>query len=147
MLSRLASGAFAATASTPLLSARAAAATTAGRAYVPPRREAPFSSPLSEERRKGRYHCSACGLALFDARAKYFTSTGWPTFSEPLPGAIRSLSLFDTGSAPVSCAICSRHLGEVFALSQPPACLRFSINGSALSFSPDPPGARNRPAD
>lgn len=122
-------GGVAALASCPAAGAEASGAggsATAGR-------EIPFSSPLSEETRKGRYHCRACGLPVFDARAKYATSTGWPSFSGPLPGAVRSSPFRDTGAAPLTCAACAHPLGDVVALRP----LRYSVDGSALSFVPD----------
>ena len=39
--------------------------------------EAPFTSPLDKEKRKGLFVCAACELPLFDSSTKYDSGTGW----------------------------------------------------------------------
>ena len=43
------------------------------------------SSPLNNEKRKGRYHCAGCDLPLFASEMKYESGTGWPSFLRPCP--------------------------------------------------------------
>src|SRR5262245_61577199 len=50
--------------------------------------EAPFSSPLLKEKRKGTYACAGCGLDLFSSATKFDAGTGWPSFWAPLDKAI-----------------------------------------------------------
>jgi len=50
--------------------------------------ERPFSSPLNSEKRAGTFVCAGCGSRLFDSAAKYNSGTGWPSFFQPLPGAV-----------------------------------------------------------
>jgi peptide-methionine (R)-S-oxide reductase len=52
--------------------------------------ERPGSSPLNAERRAGTYACAGCGLPLFSSRTKYESGTGWPSFWEPLDGAVNT---------------------------------------------------------
>ena len=52
--------------------------------------ERPFTSELLKEKRKGFYHCANCGNKLFSSKAKYDSGTGWPSFSEALPGAFKT---------------------------------------------------------
>ena len=52
--------------------------------------ERPFTSDLLKEKRKGFYHCANCGNKLFASTAKYDSGTGWPSFSEALPGAFKT---------------------------------------------------------
>ena len=52
--------------------------------------ERPFSSELNKENRKGFYHCANCGAKLFASTAKFDSGTGWPSFSEALPGAFKT---------------------------------------------------------
>ena len=47
--------------------------------------ERPFTSPLNQEKRAGRYHCAGCDLPLFSSQAKYDSGTGWPSFHTALP--------------------------------------------------------------
>ena len=52
--------------------------------------EKPFSSPLNNEKRKGFFHCANCGAKLFASNAKFDSGTGWPSFTESLPGAFKT---------------------------------------------------------
>jgi peptide-methionine (R)-S-oxide reductase len=101
--------------------------------------EAPFTSPLYTETRAGTYTCAGCGAALFPSQKKFDSHTGWPSFSAPLPGALREvpdLSLPFLPRAEVRCVQCEGHLGHVFDDGPPPEGTRFCINGAALGFQP-----------
>jgi peptide-methionine (R)-S-oxide reductase len=105
------------------------------------RTEAPGSSPLNDEKRKGTFVCAGCELALFSSDTKYDSKTGWPSFYQPLPNAIgtapdRQLLLPRTE---VHCRRCGGHLGHVFEDGPPPTGLRYCINGLALKFIPAAP--------
>jgi peptide-methionine (R)-S-oxide reductase len=52
--------------------------------------EQPFSSPLNNEKREGFFHCANCGAKLFASNAKFDSGTGWPSFTESLPGAFKT---------------------------------------------------------
>ena len=52
--------------------------------------EKPFSSELNKEKRDGFYHCANCGAKLFASTSKFDSGTGWPSFSEALPGAFKT---------------------------------------------------------
>ena len=38
------------------------------------------TSPLNKEKRPGTFRCAACGQPLFDAKTKFESGTGWPSF-------------------------------------------------------------------
>ncbi|MBL8903791.1 MAG: peptide-methionine (R)-S-oxide reductase, partial [Rhizobiales bacterium] len=42
--------------------------------------EAPNSSPLLDEHRKGIFACAGCDLPLYSSDTKYDSGTGWPSF-------------------------------------------------------------------
>ena len=100
--------------------------------------EAPFSSPLLEEHRKGLFTCAGCDRDLYSSTTKYESETGWPSFWQPLPGAVgttRDISLGDDRTA-VHCSRCGGHLGHVFQDGPRPTGLRYCMNGVALTFRP-----------
>ena len=100
--------------------------------------EAPFTSPLNDEHRKGIFACAGCALDLYSSDTKFDSGTGWPSFYRPLPNAVltsRDHSLFMERTE-VHCRRCGGHLGHVFEDGPPPTGLRYCINGIALSFTP-----------
>ena len=99
--------------------------------------ERPFTSELLKEKRKGFYHCANCGNKLFASTTKFDSGTGWPSFSEALPGAFKTKIDYSLGMKRIEyhCANCGVHHGHVFAngLSKK----RFCNNGLCLIFKPD----------
>jgi len=102
--------------------------------------EAPFSSPLNNEHRAGIFDCAGCGQPLFDAKTKFDSGTGWPSFWKPLDRAVgeEADSTFGMTRTAVHCARCGGHLGHVFSDGPPPTGLRYCMNGLALAFRPAP---------
>jgi peptide-methionine (R)-S-oxide reductase len=98
--------------------------------------EAPGSSALNSEKRKGTFICAACFLPLFDSAAKFDSGTGWPSFFDVLPGAIgkRDDTRFFMTRTEYHCARCGGHQGHVFDDGPPPTGLRYCNNGLALQF-------------
>jgi peptide-methionine (R)-S-oxide reductase len=96
------------------------------------------SSPLNDEHRPGTFRCAACGAPLFSADTKFESGSGWPSFYQPMPGAVgthedRSLFMQRTE---VHCANCGGHLGHVFPDGPKPTGERYCMNGVALRFEP-----------
>ena len=105
------------------------------------RTEAPGSSPLNEEKRKGTFVCAGCELPVFSSETKFDSKTGWPSFYRPLPNAIGTSTdhLLLLPRTEVHCRRCGGHLGHVFDDGPPPTGLRYCMNGIALKFIPDAP--------
>lgn len=96
------------------------------------------TSPLNDEHREGAFACAACGEPLFASDAKFDSGTGWPSFCQPLEGAVgtsvdRSWLMARTE---VHCRRCGGHLGHVFEDGPAPTGLRYCMNGVALKFEP-----------
>ncbi len=100
--------------------------------------ERPNTSPLNAEKRAGTYHCAGCGLPAFSSETKYDSGTGWPSFWEPLPDAIRTREDpgFFGSRTEVHCRRCGGHFGHVFDDGPEPTGLRYCMNGVALAFKP-----------
>ncbi|MBX2850707.1 MAG: peptide-methionine (R)-S-oxide reductase MsrB [Phycisphaeraceae bacterium] len=90
---------------------------------------------------KGAYHCVGCGNYLYDAKHKFHSGCGWPSFFQEVdPGAIvtyedKSIYPYRTE---MRCARCDGHLGHVFPDGfGTPTGLRHCVNGTALIFVPE----------
>ena len=100
--------------------------------------ERPFSSPLDKTYAPGRYDCRGCDLPLYASVDKYDSKTGWPSFTQSLPGAIgtkedRSLFMRRTEC---HCRRCGSHLGHIFDDGPAPTGKRHCLNGVSLVFKP-----------
>jgi peptide-methionine (R)-S-oxide reductase len=99
--------------------------------------ERPFSSSLNNEKRAGFFHCANCGAKLFASTAKFDSGTGWPSFTESLPGAFKTKIDYSFGMKRTEyhCSNCGVHHGHVFD-DGPKAGKRFCNNGLCLIFKP-----------
>ena len=98
--------------------------------------EQPFSSALLNEHRKGTFLCAGCANELFSSTTKFESGTGWPSFWQPLPGAVGTTTDFKLGypRTEVHCADCGGHLGHVFNDGPKPTGLRYCMDGDAMKF-------------
>ncbi|MBT2135417.1 peptide-methionine (R)-S-oxide reductase MsrB [Croceibacterium sp. LX-88] len=96
------------------------------------------SSPLDHEKRKGTFLCAGCANELYASSTKFNSGTGWPSFYQPLPGAVGTSTDYKLGypRTEVHCADCGGHLGHVFKDGPPPTGLRYCMNGLAMKFRP-----------
>lgn len=100
--------------------------------------ERPGSCALLHEKRPGTFQCAGCDQPLFESTLKFESGTGWPSFNDPVPGAVETTEDRSYGMVrtEVHCARCGSHLGHVFPDGPPPTGLRYCINGVALEFEP-----------
>ena len=100
--------------------------------------ERPFSSVLNNEKREGVYECAGCNLPLFNSSMKFDSGTGWPSFTEALPGAFKTKVDYSFGMKRIEyhCAKCGAHHGHVFEDGPGSTGKRYCNNGLCLIFKP-----------
>ena len=105
--------------------------------------ERPFANAYWDHHDSGMYVCKVCGAELFDSNVKYDSGTGWPSFSDALPGAIKTEIDSSLGIArtEIVCVKCGAHLGHVFSDGPknlpdgtPATGKRFCTNSASLQF-------------
>ncbi len=105
--------------------------------------EPAFSGKYARGHFKGTFLCVCCGAKLFDAKHKFESGTGWPSFWRPV-----NEKAVDTAwdySEPaearveVTCHRCGAHLGHVFQDGPPPTGLRYCMNSLALKLDSEKP--------
>jgi peptide-methionine (R)-S-oxide reductase len=99
--------------------------------------ERAFTGEYNDHKEKGVYTCAGCKLPLFDAKHKYNSGSGWPSFYQPLlPQSIQENKDTDHGMVrtEVVCSRCGGHLGHVFPDGPKPTGLRYCINSVSLDF-------------
>ena len=97
--------------------------------------ERPNSGALCSIYDEGKYNCVCCNTPLFDSKIKYDSSSGWPSFTQPIiENAIKYHKDISFGMirVEVMCNTCDGHLGHVFPDGPAPSGLRYCINSESM---------------
>lgn len=97
--------------------------------------EPAFSSEMCSVLEPGIYACLCCDALLFDAREKFDSGTGWPSFGQPIK--LNAIAYHQDGKYGMTrietvCNTCDAHLGHVFPDGPAPSGLRYCMNAVAL---------------
>lgn len=96
------------------------------------------SSPLDKNYSAGTYHCRGCDLPVYSSETKFDSGTGWPSFWQSLPNAVKTKSdrkLLSVRTE-VHCRRCGSHFGHIFDDGPKPTGKRHCLNGVSLVFKP-----------
>lgn len=97
--------------------------------------ERPHSGALCSIYDEGKYNCVCCNTPLFDSSIKFNSSSGWPSFTQPIKeNAIKHHKDISFGMVRVEvlCNTCDAHLGHVFPDGPEPSGLRYCINSESM---------------
>lgn len=100
--------------------------------------EAPGTGKYLYEKGSGTYNCAACGNPLFSSESKFDSGTGWPSFDEALPNAVKYIEDTSHGMnrTEIVCTRCGSHLGHVFNDGPTKSGKRYCLNSVCLDLEP-----------
>ncbi len=99
--------------------------------------ERPHTGQLCSIFDLGVYQCVCCDADLFDSTIKFNSSSGWPSFTQPInKNAIKYIKDQSYGMVRVEvlCNVCDGHLGHVFPDGPKPSGLRYCINSASMKL-------------
>jgi peptide methionine sulfoxide reductase msrA/msrB len=101
--------------------------------------EPAFTGSLLDNHKPGTYVDPVTGEPLFRSDSKFKSGTGWPSFFQPIQGAVtlHEDNGFFSRRVEVRSASSGIHLGHVFNDGPPPTGKRYCINSKVLRFVPD----------
>ncbi len=100
--------------------------------------ERAFSGEHCTSLEAGKYNCTCCNSPLFDSTIKFESSSGWPSFTQPIQeNAIKYFKDSSLGMVRVEilCNTCDSHLGHVFPDGPEPSGLRYCVNSLSLKLN------------
>jgi peptide methionine sulfoxide reductase msrA/msrB len=99
--------------------------------------EPPFSGAFVHHKEEGIYTCRRCEKPLFRSSDKFDSKTGWPSFDDAIPDAVKQIPDQDGTRTEIVCKACGAHLGHVFfgeGFTEPNT--RHCVNSTSLTFAP-----------
>ena len=100
--------------------------------------ESPHTGALCSIYDEGQYNCICCNTPLFDSTIKFDSSSGWPSFTQPIQ--VNSIKYhkdvsFGMVRVELMCNSCDAHLGHIFPDGPAPSGLRYCVNSEAMALN------------
>lgn len=100
--------------------------------------EMPGTGKYCTVKQEGSYLCRRCGLALFSAKTKFDSGTGWPSFDASCSKNVTQVPDVDQRRTEILCSRCRGHLGHVFkGEKMTTKNERYCVNSLSLDFVKD----------
>jgi len=102
--------------------------------------EVSFTGEYVNTKEDGMYHCAVCDAPVFSSTAKFDSTSGWPSFTDPATRDVVVLNEDIThgmSRTEVTCKACGAHLGHVFPdgpRTEGRICDRYCINSISLNL-------------
>jgi methionine-R-sulfoxide reductase len=102
--------------------------------------EAPYTGEYTNNFKKGKYVCAACGYELFNSDMKFESHCGWPSFDKEVGAGNRIIKKKDLSfgmvRTEIMCARCGGHLGHIFDDGPTQTGMRYCVNSLSIKFIP-----------
>ncbi|MCK9338130.1 MAG: methionine-R-sulfoxide reductase [Arcobacteraceae bacterium] len=99
--------------------------------------EYPFTGKYNDHKENGVYKCKQCDTPLFKSDSKFNSKSGWPSFDDALPNAVKEIPDIDGKRTEIVCSTCGAHLGHVFkGEGFTEKDTRHCVNSISLDFEP-----------